>query len=697
MFRLRLILILVLVGLVFPAVALAFYRNPVNSQPGFTRTPFPNSDDTGAGKMLDGARIIRGSPVVGDLDGNPSNGLEIVIGDRNGKLFALRNNGQVMWTAQVVSCSLRNAEDSLLNGVPALFDIDPSRPGLEVIVGYGKVHQDSACPGGVSAYSATGQQLWNYQIPISQINGMSGVINTPSVADVDGNGDIIIVAGSTDLYLHVLNKDGSLRWKYFAMDTIWSSPALADVNGDGRKDIIVGTDFTPGMVCNPDRITPFPETNSYYEDAKGFLYAFPADPTFVADPLYCARDGGKVIGFGKGFLWRVEFDQSIYSSPAVYDLDNDGHLEVIVGSGCFYGGDPKPGKWVKIFNAANGSLRMTLNAPECVASSPAIGDITGDGRPDIVAAVASGGSVNPPVATPSTGGRLVAWHYDNPDPIWSVVVRGATQEQADMSEPFNNPLIADVDGNGSHEVIVVVQNTVMLYNGAGQELTPSCPTSGPEAQACWFSGKQSMFMWYPIRNTPAIADIDNDGKLEIVVGGSHSRAPDKAFVYVWRDLDQAIPAIARTPGPYPPYSAPWPQFQRDPAHSGAFIRPGIRLNASELRTFADPTRPRSSTVLLRSNDGTPITVTVELDDPHNMLSASLSAVSTSSVASLTSSLAATGRNISATITVDASNKSVGTYTARVIFRPTNSSPVELPVTVTVVEQVYDTYIPITVR
>lgn len=689
MVRFRLILFLALVGLVVPTAVLAFYRNPVNSQPGFTHSPMLRTDDTGAGKILDGKRIVRSSPAVGDLDGNPSNGLEIVIGDRAGKLFALRNNGEVMWTAQVASCAVAG-DHSLLNGAPTLFDIDPSRPGLEVIVGYGKADVDPNCPGGIKAYSATGQLLWHYPIPLSPISKMSSVLNTPSVTDVDGRGDIIIVAGSADLYLHVLNKDGSLRWKYFAMDSIWSSPAFADVNGDGRKDIIVGTDFTPGMVCNPNSITPFPATNSYYESARGFLYAFPADPTFVADPIYCAKDGGKVIGFGKGFLWAVRFDQAIYSSPAVVDLDGDDQLEVIVGSGCFYGGDPKPGKWVKIFNAANGAEKMTLNAPECVASSPAIGDITGDGRPEIVAAVASGGSANPRVDTPSTGGRLVAWRYDNPNPIWNIVVRGATQEQADMSEAFNNPLIADIDGNGSHEVIIIVQNSVMIYNGAGQELTPSCPTSGPEAQECWFSGKKSMFMWMPIRTTPAIADIDNDGKLEIVVGGSHSGNPDNAFVYVWRDLEQAISSAS---GPYPAYSAPWPQFQRDAAHSGAFIRPGVRLGVRELRPLVDSTQPRSFAIPLRSNDGTPLTVAVELDDPHGLLSVNTASLLLSSI----DTVIATASYQNLVITVDATNKPVGTYSARVILRPTSLPAVELPVTVQVVDQVYDTFVPITVR
>lgn len=680
---------------------LAYYQNPFNSQPGFTHSVKLQGDDTLAGKMLDGAHIFRSSPVVGDLDGNPANGLEIVVGDRNGKLFALRNNGDVLWTAQVTTCSIKN-DESVLNGAPTLFDLRPDSPGLEVIVGYGKVHIDPTCPGGVVAYSATGQLLWRYSIPVNPISGTSSVFATPSVTDVDGNGDIIIAFGATDLFLHVLNKDGTLRWKYFAMDTIWSSPAFADVDGDGRKDIIVGTDFTPGRVCNPNSITPFPETNSYIESAKGFLYAFPADAhlRFKADPIYCAHDGGKVIGFGKGFIWSVRFlDQSIYSSPAIADLDNDGRLEIVVGSGCFYGGDPKPGKWVKIFDLETGREEMTLNAPECVASSPAVGDLDGDGYLDIVATVASGGSSNPPVATPLEGGQIVAWRYNDPNPFWSVPAYSATQEGADMSEAFNNPLIADIDGNGSHEVIVVVQNSVMVYSGReGLPLTPVCPPGGPIANNCRVMGTKAMFMWMPIRNTPAIADIDNDGKLEIVAAGSHTSydqpaMQDRAFVYVWRDIEQGITSEQ---GPYQAYSAPWPQFQRDPAHNGALLPRRIRVDVPQVTALAEPGEDVTVSIPLRSVDGTTIRITVEARGPISIaqLDTTMSLIrSNSTLQNVTLEL-----NRPALLRIVLSTFSeLGSYDGSIVLRGDNVPEVTIPVSVKVVERVYRTHIPITTR
>jgi hypothetical protein len=353
--------------LLVPNAAFAWYRSPVPIQSGFQHTPNLQADDTPPGLALDGASIIRGSTTIADIDGNPQNGKEIVVGGKDGLLYAYRSNGSRLWQQRVANCNPGN--DDLIHNAPAVADVNgDGRP--DVVIGYGTTN--NACQGGVSVYDGlSGNRLWNFSVPPDPNfpNVGSGVLATPAVGNIDDGSEVVVGFGSNNGYFHVLNRDGSLRWRYLAQDTMRSSPAFADLNGDGRKEIIFGTDFTPGLVCNP--ANPNQPRN---ETALGFLYAFPANPTFTPDPV-CARDGGTTIGFDKGYLWKVPLDQTISSSPAVGDIDGDGALEVVVGASCYYRGS---GNWVKIFSGTNGALERTLNAPNCVASSPAIGDVNGD-------------------------------------------------------------------------------------------------------------------------------------------------------------------------------------------------------------------------------------------------------------------------------------------------------------------------------
>jgi len=93
------------------------------------------------------------------------------------------------------------------------------------------------------------------------------------------------------------------------------------------------------------------------------------------------------IEFQTGYIWRTFVDQALYSSPAIGDvLDAHPGDELVIGASCSfpYNSSTKRGRWVKIFRLSDGSLLQTLNSPECVESSPAIGDIDGDGKPEIV-------------------------------------------------------------------------------------------------------------------------------------------------------------------------------------------------------------------------------------------------------------------------------------------------------------------------
>ncbi|MCL4552352.1 MAG: VCBS repeat-containing protein, partial [Candidatus Marsarchaeota archaeon] len=86
------------------------------------------------------------------------------------------------------------------------------------------------------------------------------------------------------------------------------------------------------------------------------------------------HDGTKLAG------WPQHQDQIVQSSPAVADLDGDGWLEIVVGTGTYY---PNVGNYVTAFRH-DGSILWRTTTGGQVVGSPAIGDVNGDGALEVV-------------------------------------------------------------------------------------------------------------------------------------------------------------------------------------------------------------------------------------------------------------------------------------------------------------------------
>ncbi len=70
-------------------------------------------------------------------------------------------------------------------------------------------------------------------------------LSSPALGDVDGNGHLEIIIGSSDNKTYCLSgEDGSILWTYTTNG--WThvelnSPALGDVDGDGHLEVIIGS------------------------------------------------------------------------------------------------------------------------------------------------------------------------------------------------------------------------------------------------------------------------------------------------------------------------------------------------------------------------------------------------------------------------------------------------------------------------
>lgn len=158
-----------------------------------------------------------------------------------------------------------------------------------------------------------------------------------------------------------------------------------------------------------------------------------------------------------------------------------------------------------------------------------------------------------------------------------------------VSEPVTNPLaLADIDGDGSREIILFSGNTIHAFNHAGASID-NFPKRIPSSK--------------PITSNPVVADLDGDGNVEIVGVSADGLvvAYDKRGVLA-RGFplqagigDQSVAAftmqqqtgtvaiglavVSSTDGTVSAWRTgtaanqqsvkmPWPQYQRDAQHSG---------------------------------------------------------------------------------------------------------------------------------
>jgi hypothetical protein len=266
-------------------------------------------------------------------------------------------------------------------------------------------------------------------------------------------------------------------------------------------------------------------------------------------------DGSLVPG------WPVETPANLYpydAPPALADLNNDGFLEIIIGSikrNATTGipvQDPYPhggilayyynGTFVEGFPYYNNEWNWALATAdinndwtkeilthdelidshgkliweigEGVASFLAVSDINKDNYPEIIYGTFLG-----KVRVRNYNGSLIKG--------WENVTVGSIVD--------GNPVVGDINGDGLSEVFIGTYQQNMLYG--------------------WYSNGTSISGFPKVNSNDnrnlAIADLDDDGNLELISAGN--------YIYVYSFNKR-----------YTNISSDWPQFQHDAQHTGCY-------------------------------------------------------------------------------------------------------------------------------
>ena len=418
------------------------------------------------------------SPAVGDVDGDGQP--DVVAGFPDGNVYAWHTNGTRFfgfWTgAGAVQAS------------PALVDFNGDGV-LDILV--------ANTAGKVWVVTGRGQTLFAAH---DTCFPMCGIFGTPVAADLDHDGHLDVVASSWDQRIHAWRANGSELpgFPRDIFDTSWSSPAIADIDGDGWPEIVVGGDCdgVPGQPCYPAR--------------GGYLWVI-------------RHDGSVQPGFPRFFP-----DQVTWSSPAVIDLDGDRRLDIVVGTGnmpmtggrAVYAVD-RFGHDLPGWPVAVGGTTM---------SSPAVGDVNGDGSPD-VAILADDGRL---YVIDRFGHYLPGW----PQCAANDRVNGCPRVL------HASPSIADVDGDGQQEIVIGGEQWLRVFSGNGAVETQMPTVSGT----------------VPLTSAPTIASVG--GTTWIVQGTAFidpgSSFPSTGNVWIW------------TSG-HAPGGVAWPTFKQNFHRTGGLF------------------------------------------------------------------------------------------------------------------------------
>ena len=514
--------------------------------PGWQHTTLNDAARTVNGVLLEGGNVGYSSPAVGDLDGNPDNGLETAILTADAVLNVVNSSGALMWSAKLPNSDCTKTGDENKGfSAPAIAEL--FKDGKKyVVVGYGGIGGKD-CGGGVVAHDgATGARRWhfnlvrfskkeNFSVPIAY-----SVFSSPVIADINRDGYPEIAFGSYDRNVYVLNARGKPVWYYHAADTVWSSGTFVQVNNKGRLELLIGTDITG---------------NPHFQPAiknGGYLYAFKIKTKRVKKKRALRRPVLTYRGFQdrKAYIWRTHFDQVVHSSPVVADvLPNIPGDEIVVGTGCFYpeGTESKTGKHVSILSLATGKVLKKLETDVCVSATPAIADIDEDGKLEVVITSVGSATVG------STGkSKVTAWNPEDGSVLWQTIpiTRSFNDRWAGH---FASPVIADLDKNGSLEVISSNHNSMVILAGKTGEQV-SC-----QDVICDEPGIEALNTGGIIRGTPAIADINADGTLDLVSASKRSYlGTNHGALFAWTNLADSI---VSEPGILTPNMTPWPMAQ----------------------------------------------------------------------------------------------------------------------------------------
>lgn len=346
-----------------------------------------------------------------------------------------------------------------------------------------------------------------------------------------------VVITSEYVYVKVVDGAGAALpgWpKQVSSGTCWYAPSVWPRGYGDDATIFFGTNSRAVHAWDLDGVertgwpTPFLPVGGQGRHTPGFAdldgdgqldIVYVAEGTTGGQYLFAHRyDGSALPGFPTNFHYGT-FAGNPMGYPAMGDLDRDGDLEIVV----------VPKTTVAIVSHLGVVERqIPLPGPAYYGTAAALANLDADDSLEIVVQSSDHLNVMKPSGTPLPG-----WPKANGEGWW---------------DGGGGPVIGDIDGDGQLDIVSTLQVAGIGTTGEVRAWRADGTTIAgfPKTLPIGSGG------------TPAIADIDLDGRNELLVVGSYWDGVSGTYPKLWAyDLH----------GPdYGPVA--WGQFMHDPWHSG---------------------------------------------------------------------------------------------------------------------------------
>ncbi len=385
---------------------------------------------------------------------------------------------------------------------------------------------------------------WPFLINTSLGNGplllTSEDINGDNIEEV-----LVLISGLGRIYIYAISYNGTLvnYWDFSGIysEEFSSSLSLADINNDGKRDFVITTDKVvyifdiygnslsgwpqeigePNFMMQWDKIS-YPAIGDLDGDGNseivmGFPYYSSSFENYNGI-IYVWHHNGTIANG-----WPQYSENAFLNSPAIGDLDGDGKLEIIMGDLRIFS-DPNFSKlyvWNyngTIFSGWPYTFEENIRG---ITSGPSVGDLGGDGKLEVITLVSQ---IQQPYFI------LYSFDYEG-----NLIFNKSLIQTGDFS--YSSPIIADINGDHYREIIVSGPS-LGIYDRFGSFI--QSPISG------YFFGTSDRLI---------VSDLDKDDFLDLVLGASYP----KTKIYAWN-----LSVL------YNESRIDWPMFMHDLQHTGKY-------------------------------------------------------------------------------------------------------------------------------